>query len=755
MKQIFLSQGKAIVKDVPQPLLDDNSVLVEVAYSCISTGTERATLNATGQSITDRVLKQGQQHITKILDSLRKNGVQQTLSIVKNKLEQVLAVGYSCSGTVLATGANVRNVKVGDLVACAGAGYAVHGQFVVVPEHLLAHVRNEASLKAASATTLGAIALHGLRRANLGLDDIVCVQGLGILGLLTVQLAVKSGYRVIGIDILEDRLEKARNFGAFCTINATCEVALAELDFATQHRGVDATIMTAAASSAQLLEFATKATRRKGKIVIVGDAPITVTRDELYMKEIDLLISCSYGPGRYDEQYEQQGIDYPYAYVRWTEQRNLATIARFIDEKSLNIESLLTSEYPVQRAPEAYDSLSNSKELGIVISYQTHADIVEQQPESTPKQQSFNAPSLHFRKAKDSVHIAWVGTGGFSVTELLPAFVKHPLVTLTAVADSRIQTVVNAAQQFGIETYTNDYRHLLADESIDAFVVATPHKFHTDQLLDILATGRAVFLEKPVCTSTEQLQKITEFHAQNPHAPWHVDFNRRHAPVITQTKQAILHRTSPLMITYRVNAGFIPANHWIQSAEHGGRIIGEVCHFVHLLIYLVGAFVTRISVIPAGWGRNDMSMADTLSVHLSFSDGSVATLTYAATGNTKLAKERMEVFWEGKSITMEDYKVLDGFGLDATFNRMSHVQHKGYSECIDFFVSGLITGELMTHVGERQRSLYASEITLYIDQLAKAGGGVIDIDAHAQKLAHTTPQDHPVDTTPAQTAIQL
>lgn len=753
MKQVFLSQGKAIVKDVPQPLLDANSVLVEVAYSCISTGTERATLNATGQTIADRVIKQGQQHLSKILDSLQKNGVQQTFSIIKNKLEQVLAVGYSCSGSVIATGINVKNVKVGDLVACAGAGFASHGQFVAVPEQLVARLNNEASLKAASATTLGAIALHGLRRANLGLDDIVCVQGLGILGLLTVQLAVKSGYRVIGIDILEDRLQKARNFGAFCTINATSPAALSELNFATEHRGVDATIMTAAASSAQLLEFATKATRRKGKIVIVGDAPITVTRDELYMKEIDLLISCSYGPGRYDEQYEHDGIDYPYAYVRWTEQRNLATIARFIDEGSLNLEDLLTSEYPVQKAPEAYEKLSDSREIAILISYQTHADVV-QPSETSTKKEKFAAPAVNFRKAKDSVHIAWVGTGGFSTTELIPTFVKHPLVKLQAMADARIQTVVNAAQQFNVENYSNDYRHLLADEMVDAFVVATPHKFHTEQLLDILGSGRAVFIEKPLCITPEQLQALSQFHAQNPHAPWHVDFNRRHAPLITQTKQALTHRASPLMITYRVNAGFIPANHWVQSAEHGGRIIGELCHFVHLLIYLVGALIARISVSPAGWGRNDMSQADTLAVHLSFSDGSVATLTYAANGNTTLTKERMEIFYEGKSITMEDYKVLQGFGFDATFNRMSHVQNKGYAECVDFFVSGLMTGELMAHVGERQRALYASEITLYIDQLARAGGGVLDLGTHAQKLASTHPEDHPVHTQTPETSTQ-
>lgn len=736
MKQVFLSQGKAVIKDVPQPLLEDSMVLVEVAYSCISSGTERATLNATGQSLTERVLKQGHQHISKVLDALKKSGLKTTLSIIKNKLEQILAVGYSCSGVVIATGSCVKNIKVGDFVACAGAGFAMHGQFVAVPELLTVKIQKETSLKAASATTLGAIALHGLRRANLGLDDLVCIQGLGLLGLLAVQLAVKAGYRVIGVDVNEERMKRARKYGAFCVINAQSESALSELNFATEHRGVDATIMTAGSSSSALLEFATTATRRKGKIVIVGDAPIAVAREELYMKEIDLLISCSYGPGRYDAQYELQGIDYPYAYVRWTENRNLATIARFIDEGSLDITTLLTREFSIQDAPAAYEALSTSQEIGIVLSCQTQIEVVEPQ-QAKDFEASFKAPSIHYKKAKDSVHIAWVGTGGFSLTELMPTFLRHPNVVLHALADARIQTVVNAAQQFKIESYTNDYKHLLADDVIDAFVIATPHKFHTDQLLDILGTGRAVFVEKPLSINEEQLAKLNTFHSQNPHAPWHVDFNRRHAPFITQTKQTLAHRTSPVMINYRVNAGFLPAAHWIQSAEHGGRIVGEVCHFVHLLIYLVGALVSRISVSTVGWGRADMSCADTLSVQLTFSDASVATILYAANGNTKLEKERMEIFWEGKAITMEDYRVLQGFGLDTTFNRMTHTPEKGYEQTIDFFVSGLMSGELMKHVGERQRSLYASEITLLIDQLAHVGGGVLDIAIDSQKISNS------------------
>ena len=754
MKQVFLSQGKAIVKDVPQPLLDANMVLVEVMYSCISSGTERATLSATGQSLAERLAKQGQQHITKVLDTLRKNGLQTTIALVKNKLEQVLAVGYSCSGIVIAAGSKITSLKVGDMVACAGSGFAVHGQFVVVPELLTVKISQEKTLKASSATTIGAIALHGLRRAQLQFDDIVCVQGLGLLGLITVQLAVLAGYRVIGIDINPERMQLAREYGAFCVINANSETALKELNYATEHLGADATIITAPGSNPSILEFAISATRRKGKIVIVGDAQISVAREELYIKEIDLLISCSYGPGRYDNQYEIHGIDYPYAYVRWTEHRNLKSIARLIDEASLNLDKLLTTEFPIQEATAAYQALETGSKLGIILSYQQNAEVVDNE-KNHQKSESFFAPSIHFKKAQDLVNIAWVGTGGFSITELMPTFLNHPKIKLHAIADAHIQTAVNAARQFGLENYTNDYRHLLSDDAIDAFVVATPHKFHTNQLLDILGTGKAVFVEKPISINELQLQDLSKFHAQMPNAPWHVDFNRRHAPMIVQTKNVIAHRNSPLMISYRVNAGFLPENHWIQSAEQGGRIVGEVCHFTHLLIFLVGSLVTRITVSTAGWGRKDMSNADTLSAQLTFADGSVANIIYAANGNTKLEKERMEIFWDGKSITLEDYRVLQGFGLETTFNRMSRTPDKGYTDSINYFVEGLISGDLMTHVGERQRALYATDITLKIDQLARAGGGVYDLGINSQKLTHNDEYESPLHNEHQSSSIQL
>jgi len=729
MKQVFLSQGKAVIEDVPKPLLDENSILVEVIYSCISPGTERATLNNSNKSIRERLLDQGQVQITKTLESLQKNGLFSTISLIKTKLDQLISVGYSCSGVVIAAGSQIKSLKVGDLVACAGAGFAVHGQFIVVPEHLSVKITHESSLKNASASTIGAIALHGFRRSELKFDEIVCVQGLGLLGLLTVQIAVRAGCRVIGIDINQKRLDLARKYGAFCTIDAQNPIALQEVLFATEHHGADATIITAAGNSADILEFATQATRRKGKIVIVGDTPITAAREDLYQKEIDLLISCSYGPGRYDAQYESKGIDYPYPYVRWTEHRNLKAIVRMIDEQKLDFTDLLTNEFAIQDATTAYEQLSAGNDIGIVLSYQQNADVV------TPPETKSYLPSIIFKKPDDSIKIGWIGTGGFSITELIPAFLKNKKVSIIALADAKIQTVVNAARQFNIENYTNDYRHLLAEEEIDAFVIATPHNLHTDQLLDILATGRAVFVEKPISTTHEQLKKIIEFNKIQPSAPWHVDFNRRHAPHITQIKNTITKRTGPLAISYRINAGYLPQAHWIQSEEHGGRIVGEVCHFVHLLVYLVGSLVTRIAVSTAGRGREDMKGNDTLSVQLTFADESIATIMYAANGNTKQEKERLELFWDAKSITLEDFKTLQGFGVDQTFNRMNRTAEKGYSESINYFIDGLISGDLSSHVGERQRLIYATELTLKINDLAQVGGGVLDIGFNSPKIS--------------------
>ncbi|MBM3894520.1 zinc-binding dehydrogenase [Candidatus Dependentiae bacterium] len=750
MKQVFLSQGKAVIQEVSRPLLNDTSVLVEVAYSCISPGTERATLNNTNKSIVNRIFTEGQSQINKTLEALAQNGLRSTISLVKSKLEQLIAVGYSCSGVVIAVGARVKNISVGDLVACAGSGYAMHGQFVVVPEHLTAKLIHEESLKNASATTLGAISLHALRRADIHFDEIVCVQGLGFLGLITVQLAFLAGCRVIGIDIQQDRLDLAKKYGAFSVINGQSPTALKELLFATEHHGADATIITAAGNSAEILEFATQATRRKGKIIIVGDTPITASRDELYQKEIDLLISCSYGPGRYDEQYEAQGIDYPYAYVRWTEHRNLQTIARLIDEKKLNFDDLITSEYQLQQAPEAYESLSKKTAIGIVLSYSNHSEIIDPQPEIS------HVPAIVFKNPSDSIKIGWIGTGGFSTTQLIPSFLKNPAISLHALSDTKIQTVVNAARQFNVAEYSNDYRHLLAIEEIDAFVIATPHKFHTEQLLDALSTGRPVFVEKPVAVTHDQLKKLYAFHHLQPTAPWHVDFNRRHSPFIAQIKKAITNRATPLAITYRINAGYIPSTHWIQSLEHGGRIVGEVCHFIHLLIYLSGSLVTRIAVSPAGKGRADMNNNDTLSIQLSFADNSIASILYAATGSSLLEKERLEIFWDGKSAILEDFKTLQGFGLDHTFNRMSSTPEKGYTQAISYFVDGIISGDLSSHVGERQRILYATEITLEVDLLAQAGGGVVDYGYQAQKLSQTSEkQDDFFQASPENQTIQL
>jgi predicted dehydrogenase len=316
--------------------------------------------------------------------------------------------------------------------------------------------------------------------------------------------------------------------------------------------------------------------------------------------------------------------------------------------------------------------------------------------------------------------------------------------------------VVNAARQFNVTEYSNDYRHLLALEEIDAFVIATPHKFHTEQLLNALATGRPVFVEKPIAITHEQLTELHKFHALQPTAPWHVDFNRRHSPLVEQIKKVVCDRSGPVALTYRVNAGYIPQTHWIQSPEHGGRIVGEVCHFVHLLIYLTGSLISRIAVTPAGKGRADMNSCDTLSIQLTFADNSIASIMYAATGNNHLEKERLEAFWDGKSVVLEDFKTLQGFGLGNTFNRISHTPEKGYAQAISYFIDGLISGDLSSHVGERQRILYATEITLDIDLLARAGGGVLEKNVNTQKISHDKEEsDDYFHTTPENHSIQL
>ncbi|MBT4594416.1 Gfo/Idh/MocA family oxidoreductase [bacterium] len=717
MKQLFLSKGRAIIKDVPVPLLGDKNVLVELRHSFVSTGTEEATRAATGESLLKKAMNKPSEKIATVLEILHEHGVLATYNLVKGKASQLLEAGYSCSGKVVAIGKFVEGIKPGDFVACAGAGYASHGQYAVVPVNLMVKIKDETFLEHASIASIGAIALQGFRRADMRLGESVCIVGLGLIGLITVQLAKAAGCTVVGVDIDKTKLDKAKQFGADVVVDGSVGTSVNDVMFATEHRGVDATIITAASSNGSLIDNAISMTRKKGRVVLVGDVKIDFKRDEFYAKEIDFVISCSLGPGRYDQAYEQGGHDYPYAYVRWTEQRNLELVVRMIEAGSLKVDSLISHRVSFDKAPESFKHLKEKGVLGVTFSY-PEARVRERES----RDYYVGAVRATAGPVHGSVGVAIVGAGGFSKTKLIPIINKIEGVSVSCVVDKNVAAAINGAQFADSVRFHNDYQAALDDPLVHGVVVATPHSLHAQQAIDALASGKNVFVEKPAATTMEQLDSLRS--ALTKHSGiYFVDFNRSYSPFVRQVESVTEKRNSPLTINYRVNAGFLPDDHWVQSESQGGRIIGEACHFFELFLKLTNSKPKSLMVSVAGTERRDMRHRDSMSAVLDFEDGSAATLTYVATGNTELGKERMEVFWDGKSAVIDDFYELSGYGLQPSFDGRAMYQDKGHRAILSEFFESVRSG-VDRDFNRVNRLLLATEISIIADQLARVGGGM-------------------------------
>jgi predicted dehydrogenase/threonine dehydrogenase-like Zn-dependent dehydrogenase len=729
MKQVFLNKGAATVEEFPQPQVSDRSILVAVSYSFISTGTEGATVAASTQdAFVKRLITRAPKYIVKVAQAVREHGVSGTVSLVKGKLKQLLALGYSCSGQIVSVGKNVTTFKVGDYVACAGAGIASHAEFVAVPENLAVRLSGEKILKQASITTIGSIAMQGVRRADLRLGETVCVIGLGLIGQITAQLLKRSGCSVIGVDIVPERLKIARSLGIdFAFDPSECSLKR-EIDFITQHYGVDATIITAGSQTGEIIDQSMDVTRRRGKVVLVGDVKIDFDRAVFYKKEIDFLISCSYGPGRYDSSYEQKGVDYPYAYVRWTENRNMQLFVKMLDRKEIMIDPLISSEFELERAGEAYDYLKNKKPLGIVLSYspqEINGDDDDEEAISVPIE-------LTSYKVPDGViKVGMVGFGGFSKVKLFPILSTCPGVRVDAFVDVDPANAINSANQNRASLVTNSYQELLSNDDINMAVIATPHALHARQTIDFLKAGKAVFSEKPAVCTWSELDELKSLFKHDNNFLYAVDFNRSFAPFVTAIKDVVTKRSNPLIVTYRMNAGFIPQDHWIQ--EQGGRVIGEACHIFELFAFLVDSKPVSVSVEVAHPNSDDLTSSDNFSTHIRFSDGSLCSLVYTAFGNKELNKERMEVFFDGKSIVMDDYRKLTGYGLPVSFNKSSIEQDKGHSALLKQFAIAARTQGGVSPISF-ERILRATELSLIIDELARKGGGMRDLTISQEKV---------------------
>jgi len=673
MKQVFIRKDKVIVDEVPAPLVSANKVLVNVYYSCISSGTEISGIEKSGKPLFKKIID-NPQNIRKVLDLLKNKGLSETIRKVKSKVGSQSPTGYSASGLVLEVGESIKGIKVGDKVACAGAGIANHAEFIAVPENLVVRVPEGLSLKYASTVTLGSIALQGVRRCKPELGEFVIVIGLGILGQLTLQLLKLSGCKVIGIDLEQKRIDKALSLGLDIGFNPNKLNIVEEVIRNTNGYGADSTVITASSASSAVINQAMEMCRKKGKIVVVGDVPLNIERKYFYEKELDLLISTSYGPGRYDEKYESKGYDYPYAYVRWTENRNMKEYLSLLSENKINVKDLIEEVCKIEEAPKAFESLRSGDNKPLVILLEYHRD-------SLLKERIIKTS---YKIRQDKINVGVIGAGSFAREVHLPNFEKlNILYNIYAICCKSGNNAKIFAKQFDAVYATTDYTEILKDKNIDMVLISTRHNLHAKIAIDAANAGKAMFLEKPMALNVEELSKLIDT-LEKTKVPFTVGFNRRFSPFALKIKNIITNRINPIIINYRMNAGFIPKDHWVHTEEGGGRNIGEACHIYDLFNYFTNCEVSTVKATSINPKTEQFGSNDNFVATIKYKDGSVCNLVYTSLGFKKAPKEKMEIYFDNKIIYLNNYKELEFFGLKEK-NIKINVQDKGhYNELFKF-----------------------------------------------------------------------
>jgi len=660
VKQVLLKKGEVTVEEVPTPIAKDNNVLVQIAYSCISTGTEISGVTSSGESLLQRALKEPDK-VRKALDLAKRQGISTAITRVKGKLDTANPLGYSCAGVVIDIGKNTKDMKIGDRVACAGAGCANHAEIVCVPQNLVVKVPDNLNLKEAASVTLGAIAMQGLRRTKVRLGENIAVIGLGLLGQILAQLLKANGARVIGFDLSDERVNLAKSLGMNEGCNSSKNnVPEKVLDF-TEEKGADVTIITASApGNNEIIQQAMEITRKKGRVVVIGNIGLGPKRSPFYEKEIDYLISTSYGPGRYDKDYEEKGIDYPFGYVRWTEKRNMEEYLRLLSEGKVNFQELVSKVFPLEKAPEAYKLLEEKQAVNPAVLLDYHFQ-EEKKPEKTKIVISSRfTPHL---SPSTKLNVGLIGAGGFARGMHLPNFKKlSNLYSILAICDLDGVNAKNTAQNFKAEYCTTNYQDILKDENIDLVIITLPHNLHSKVAIEVAKSGKAIFCEKPMALNEKELDKLIKTLKETK-VPYLVGFNRRFSPFAKRIKELIQKRETPMIIDYQMNAGYLAKDHWVQTEIGGGRNIGEACHIYDLFTHFTESKVEGINAFSIRPEKGKYLENDNFIASLEFKDASICNLIYTAMGAKDYPKEQMKIYFDGKIIFLDDYKELKVFGF--------------------------------------------------------------------------------------------
>jgi predicted dehydrogenase/threonine dehydrogenase-like Zn-dependent dehydrogenase len=588
--------------------------------------------------------------VRQVMDKAQREGIVPTIESVKNRLDQPMALGYSSAGLVVEVGSEAGAFQIGDRVACAGGGYASHAEHVYIPRNLAVKMPDSVSYEAASFATIGAIALQGIRQGDIQLGHNVAVIGLGLLGQLTVQMLKAAGCRVFGVDLNAQRVSLAQSLGA--DLSVTNDSARADGETFTNGRGFDAVLITADTKSNDPIALAGDLARDRAVVVAVGAVGLEIPRKVFYEKEIDVRLSRSYGPGRYDAEYEEKGHDYPYGYVRWTEQRNIEAFLNLIAAGSVNVQPLISHRYAIDDAATAYDVITGKTQepfLGVVLQYDIERDLPRTVPLAQHPERATNARDTGIR-------VGVLGAGNFVNATLLPAMKDIPGLDLVGIVSGAGMTARSTGDKFGFQYCASADTQLLDDASINWVVIATRHDLHARQAIEAMSRGKNVFVEKPLALNQPQLVEVAKSQRDSGRSLM-VGFNRRFAPMVQEMKAFLAGHHRPLVATYRINAGAIPRDHWTQDPEiGGGRIIGEACHFIDLLAYLTGSSIQRVQAIAV---ETDQGLVDDeVVITMTFADGSIGTVIYTAGGDKSYSKERIEIFGDGRVAMLEDFRHL-------------------------------------------------------------------------------------------------
>jgi predicted dehydrogenase/threonine dehydrogenase-like Zn-dependent dehydrogenase len=682
MKQVLqsLKDGKTLVTDVPAPAMGAGQLLIHTTTSLVSAGTER-TVVAFGKAGWISKARQQPDKVKMVLEKARTDGVAATFEAVRSKLDQPLALGYCNVGQVAALGRKVDGFAIGDRVVSNGN----HAEVVAVPRNLCARIPDTVDDETAAFTVLAAIGLQSIRLANTTIGECVVVTGLGLIGLLTVQILRAQGCRVLGIDFDPTRLALAEKFGAEVINPGTCEDVVAATMGFSRGNGVDAVIITASTTSNDPISNAAKMSRRRGRIILVGVTGLELNRTDFYEKELTFQVSCSYGPGRYDPAYEQGGQDYPIGFVRWTEQRNFEAVLDMMASGALDVKPLISHRYRLDEAEAAFLLLtSQEKSLGILLQYAN---------KRSTNNVAGRTVVLNASSKGGTPIVAFLGAGNYAGRVLIPAFRAAGANLRTVVSNGGVSAVYSGTANGAAEACT-DATAAIEDRLVDTIVIGTRHDVHATQVLSGLRSGKHVYCEKPLCLTLDELDEIEAEASQRPDQILMLGFNRRFAPHIVKMKQMLDTVHEPKSFVVTVNAGHIPANHWTQDiAVGGGRIIGEACHFIDLVLYLAGSDITAHSVTILGAHPALDICNDKASITLTFADGSVGTILYLANGHKAFPKERIDVFCAGRVLQLDNFLTLRGWGWRGFTRKKLWRQDKGAQACVNDFVAAVREGQ--------------------------------------------------------------